>query len=211
MNELEQHVSQLRQALLDGNGDAVVREQHWLMGAISTALLQQDQPAMMALRGHLADLAPLADHYGAARPGERWRAAWEILHDFTAGIRPLEQSRLAEPRTFSGVLLEHIAKQPGITPSQLASQTRKQGNHVSNTLRALAEQGLVQHVPAGRNSFYHLTAMGIEARQRWQLQSEPPREENKVSNVVPIFIYVREDRLSGDTTRLPGFGAGARA
>ncbi|MBS4097375.1 MAG: winged helix-turn-helix transcriptional regulator [Sulfuricella sp.] len=209
MNELEQHVSQLRQALLEENGDAATREQHWLMGAISTALLQQDQPAMMALRGHLADLAPLADRYATARPGERWRAAWEILHDFTEGIRPLEQARLAEPRNFSGVLLELIGKQPGITPSQLANRTGKQGNHVSNTLRALADQGLVQRVPAGRNSFYHLSAMGSEALQRLQPHSEAPPEENTGTNVLQ-FPHLNGERLSAaNPNRLPGFYPGA--
>lgn len=205
MNNLEDHLARLRAALIDKDQAAVTREQHWLMGAVSTALLQQDQAAMMTLRGHLADLAPLADHYGEALPGERWRAAWEILLDFTETIRPLEQVRLAAPGQLSGLLLRHIANTPGIQPSELARRVGKEPNHISNTLRALSDQGLVQRVPAGRKSFYHLAAMGVAAlAQQQPLEGiVKPAQTGKVADL----DHAREERLQGRNTReLPANG-----
>ncbi|MFA7243450.1 MAG: MarR family transcriptional regulator [Sulfuricellaceae bacterium] len=202
MDKLEDHLALLRAALIDQDQAAATREQHWLMGALSAALLQQDQAAMMTLRGHLADLAPLADHYGDALPGERWRAAWEILLDFTETIRPLEQVRLAAPGQLSGLLLRHISDTPGITPSELARRVGKEPNHISNTLRALSDQGLVQRVPAGRNSFYHLAAMGVAALAQQQplVETVKPTQPGKVIN----FAHAKKERLQGrDTRELP--------
>lgn len=202
MTDLDSHLDLLRSALAGGDQAAASREERWLMGTISTALLHQDQETMMALRGHLADLAPLADRYGSARPGERWRAAWEILNDFTETIRPLEQHRLAEPGKVSGQLLQLIRSQPGITPGELAKRVGKGLNHVSNTLRTLVDQGLAQRVPAGRTGFYHLSAMGIEALDRLQPASEPPSEEN-TATTVREFPHATRCFDGIDTKRLP--------
>lgn len=212
MDHLEDHIAKMRAALIDKDQAAATREQHWLMGAISAALLQQDQAAMMTLRGHLADLAPLADHYGAALPGERWRAAWEILLDFTEAIRPLEQVRLVAPGQLSGLLLHHIAATPGITPGELACRTGKEPNHISNTLRALSDQGLVQRVPAGRNSFYHLAAMGVAALAQQQPLAEAAKSAPTESGKVIDFAHAKKERLQRrDTARLPARWSGNRA
>jgi DNA-binding MarR family transcriptional regulator len=198
---LESHVQTLRRALLDGDQATAAAEQDWLMGEAAAALLQQDTAAMTALRVHLADLAPLADRYGDGRPGDRWRAVWELLQACGETIRPLEQVRLADASRLSGLLLRHIGASEGITPTELGERTGKRLNHISNILRALMGQGLVHRIPQGREGHYYLSDMG----RALLAQSQPVRAVAPASKApAALPPHVREKRLQGrDTRRLP--------
>jgi len=201
IQDLDRHVQALRQALLAGEAPAAATERDWLMGEVAAALLSQDAEALKALRARLADLAPLADRYGDGRPGDRWRAVWEILHACSETIRPLEQVRLARPGQLSGLLLRHIGDCEGITQGELSTRVGKRPNHVSNTLRGLAEQGLVHRVPQGRTVRYYLSEMGREllAEQR-PARAVPPA----ASGPERPLKYVRPERIEGrNTRRLP--------
>lgn len=204
MTILDQHIKNMRLALLDSDMSSVAVERDWLMGEITAALLEQDEKTMNILRGHLADLAPLVDEYGDAKPGDRWRATWEILRAFCVTYRPLEQFRLAAPGKLSGLLLRHIHKTPGVTPTELVNRVSKNINHVSNTLRALAEQGLVQRIPQGRKKCYYLTAMGREAlAQQQPVAAVEKTIKGKPSNLFKLD-HLRDGRLKNrETSRLP--------
>jgi len=201
--DLDRHILALRQALLAHEKPAAKSEKDWLMGEVAAALLQQDAEALKALRARVCDLAPLADRYAEAQPGDRWRAVWEILHACSETIRPLEQVRLAKPGQLSGLLLRHIGDSEGITPTELGERVGKKPSHVSNTLRALAEQGLVHRVPQGREIRYFLSEMGRELlAERQPVRAVPAIAA--VGGTAIKFPYVEENRLQGrDIRRLP--------
>lgn len=164
MNDnLETRAQALISALIDQDADAVTRHQAWLMGECAAGLLHQDGEALSALRAAVADLGPVADHYGEGKAGERWRAVWELLYAIGETSRPLEQLRLARADTLAGRLLRLIRDEPGISPGEMAKRVHKRSNHVSNALRALIGQGLVHRVPQGRELRYYLSATAREA------------------------------------------------
>jgi DNA-binding MarR family transcriptional regulator len=164
MNEaLARRARALSDALIDGDGAAAATHRDWLMGEVAAGLLQQDGATLMELRAAVADLAPLADHYGEGGPGERWRAVWELLYAIGQTTRPLEQARLARADTVSGQLLRLIRDDPGIAPGKMAKALGKQANHVSNALRGLIDQGLVFRLPRGREVNYYLSETGRAA------------------------------------------------
>ena len=183
-----EQVDQLRQALLGGDAERAEAPQAWLMGEIASALQAQDRDKMMELRGHLANLIPLADHHGSGKPGDRWRAVWELLQACSATHRPLEQYRLAEPGRLSGLILAQIKRQPGITPSELAGDLKKQANQISNELRRLRDEGLVHRVPEGAQRQYFLTSAArtlLVGQSPVRLVVQPQRE----------YLHLREERL----------------
>jgi hypothetical protein len=169
--DYQAHARALVDALIDADPDAVKTHQDWLMGECAAGLLDQDGATLAELRAAVADLAPVADRYGQGLPGDRWRAVWELLHAIGAASRPLEQRRLARPERVSGRLLRLIRETPGISPGRMATALGKQTNHVSNALRGLLDQGLVQRLPRGREVNYYLTETGREA-----LADEAPAE-----------------------------------
>ena len=201
--QLNEQIEQLRQALLGGDSEVVEKPQAWLMGEVASALQAQDRATMMELRGHLANLIPLADHHGSGKPGDRWRAVWELLQACSASHQPLEQYRLAEPARLSGLLLKHIKQQPGITPSELGDALGKKLNQISNELKRLREEGLVHQVPQGAKRQYFLTTAArtlLEGQSPVRLASQGPRE----------FRHLREDRIAGreNLYKIPSIGVG---
>jgi DNA-binding transcriptional ArsR family regulator len=185
-----QHIDQLRQALLDANPEQIEAPQAWLMGEIATVLQSQDREKMMELRGYLADLIPLADHYGTSKPGDRWRTAWELLQASSASHQPLEQYRLAEPGRLSGLILKHIKQIPGITPGELTKILHKMPNQISNELKRLRDDGLVHQIPNGNKRQYFLssTARGL-------LEQQSPARSVPAPAPARKFPHVRKDRL----------------
>ncbi len=161
--DLQSRAQALIDALIDGDLDAARSLQGWLMGECAAGLLNQDGDTLADLRAAVADLAPVADHYGPGKPGDRWRAVWELLHAIGATTRPLEQLRLAYPERVSGQLLRLIRDRPGISPREMVESLGKKANHVSNALRGLIDQGLVDRVTRGREVDYYLTGAGREA------------------------------------------------
>lgn len=159
-NLIHVHVEGLRTALI--NGDQAVTRQHrdWLTCAIAGALLDQDIEAMRILRVELADLISLADHYASEGSGERWRALCEVLQLCCDTFKPLEQVRLAQPNRLSGLILRHIGKESGITPSLLAEKLEKKRSHISNELAALEKEGLIHRLSEGRNTYLYISGIG---------------------------------------------------
>lgn len=166
MNEaLARRVQALTDALIDGDHTAAATHRDWLMGEVAAGLLQQEAATLMDLRAAVADLAPLADHYGEGGPGERWRAVWEILYVIGQTSRPLEQARLARSETVPGQLLRLMRDEPGISPGLMAARLGKRANHISNALRALIDQGLAFRLPHGRTLRYYLSETGHESAE----------------------------------------------
>jgi DNA-binding MarR family transcriptional regulator len=161
--DLQSRAQALIDALIDGDFDAAKHLQGWLMGECAAGLLNQDGETLADLRAAVADLVAVADRYGPGKPGDRWRAVWELLHAIGATTRPLEQLRLAHPQRVSGQLLQLIRDRPGISPSEMVQCLGKKANHVSNALRGLIDQGLVDRVTRGREVDYYLTGTGREA------------------------------------------------
>lgn len=192
--ELEQRAQALRLALIDNDPAAAVELERWLMGEAAAGLLYQDADTLMALRAAVADLAPVADLYGHGRKGDRWRAVWELLHAISETFRPLEQVRLARPKTFPGQLLRLIIEDPGVTPGDLAERTDRKLNQVSNALRKLLDQGLVYRVPQGNTARYFADAA---ARELTGETSAPPRPRAPS----PEEAAGRYPYLSGDLTQ----------
>jgi len=197
-----QSIEQLRQALLSGDSESVEARQAWLMGEIAAALQAQDRVKMLELRGYLANLIPLADHHGSGKPGDRWRAVWELLQALSTSHQPLEQYRLAEPGRLSGLILTHIKWRPGITPRTLGSVLNKRPNQISNELKRLREEGLVHQIPEGAQRRYFLTTAArtlLEGQSPVRTAPQTPKE----------YPHVREERLQGrsDLNKLPAFAS----
>jgi len=158
--QLQTHLTALRQALLNQEGQAVREQQDWLTGAVAAALLNQDQDAMQALRAGLVGLIPIADKYASGGPGERWRALGEVLQACADTYKPLEQVRLAASERLSGLIIKQISRNPGITPSVLAEKLEKSRSHISNELKALYREGLINGIARGRATHLYLSGVG---------------------------------------------------
>lgn len=158
--QLRTRVIQLRDALLDHDEPAIRLHRDWLVGAIAAALLDQDVMAMRALRAELAGLIAITDKHSQGGPGERWRALSELLQACADTYKPLEQMRLAQPDRLSGIILRHISRESGITPSILAEKLKKKRSHISNELNALEKEGLIYKLSEGRNTYLYLSGIG---------------------------------------------------
>ena len=158
--QLQTHLTALRQALLNQEGQAIREQQDWLTGAVAAALLNQDQDAMQALRAGLVGLIPIADKYASGGPGERWRALGEVLQACADTYKPLEQVRLAASERLSGLIIRQISRNPGITPSVLAEKLEKSRSHISNELKALYREGLINGIARGRATHLYLSGVG---------------------------------------------------
>jgi DNA-binding transcriptional ArsR family regulator len=219
--ELEQRALALRLALIDGDSAAADVHQNWLMGEVATGLLYQDAQTLTALGAALADLPPLADRYGDGRKGDRWRAVWELVEAIGETVRPLEQVRLARGGTYTGEVLRLILDEPGITPKAIVERTGRQPNHVSNTLRALLDQGLVYRLPQGRSARYFAEASARELAGAAASGPAEAREPDRRASPAPPSMapgapandlpHVGAGRLgrAESLLDLPGAGAGA--
>lgn len=156
---IESNVLVMRKALLEKSHDLHEIKKCWLMGEITSALMQQDEKSMMILRGHLADLIPLAHEYGDAGDGERWQTTWEILHTFHVTSRPLEQLRLASSKLISGKLLRVLENNPGLSGVELSGLTNESLKKINDAIASLEKHDLIMHIPG--NGLY-LTATARE-------------------------------------------------
>ena len=183
-SELHTHATSLRQALIKSDKSAIRTHRDWLIGAVAAALLDQDMDAMRSLRAELASLIAVTDQYYDAGAGERWRALAEILQACADTYKPLEQMRLAQPNRLSGLVLRHIGRESGITPSSLADKLGKQRNHISNELRALEQEGLIHKLSEGRNTYLYISGIGRKMLENYQAAApvddyrEAPMERN---------------------------------
>lgn len=167
-SQLHAHATDLRTALLKCDWAAIRQHRDWLVGAVAAALLDQNVDAMRALRAELANLVAVTDKYSDAGAGERWRALAEILQACADTCKPLEQMRLAQPNRLSGLILRHIGKESGITPSALADKLDKQRSHISNELKALECEGLIHKLSEGRNTYLYISGIGRKMLENYQ-------------------------------------------
>jgi hypothetical protein len=213
--ELKAHAQDLRLALMDGDKDAAAKLQTWLMGEVAAGLIEQESDALLDLRAAIADLPQVADRYGDGKPGDRWRAVWELLYTVGQTSRPMEQQRLMRPETVPGQLLRLIADTPGIAPTKMAEDLSKETNHISNTLRALLDQGLVYRVPRGRTASYYVTPEAAEGLPNQVPENLVRLPEGVTAANDQRFHFIDPPRLlrSGDVRQLPGrslLAAGSR-
>lgn len=203
---LKKRAQDLRLALMDGDQDAAAKLQAWLMGEVAAGLIEQESEVLLDLRAAIADLPQVADRYGDGKPGDRWRAVWELLYAVGQTTRPMEQQKLMQAETLPGQLLRLIAAQPGIAPTDMGKQLGKERNHVSNTLRALLDQGLVYRVPRGRSAAFYLTpqAKALLPEQAVVPEKLPPADKEPAND--SRFLWVDEQRQTRAVNRheLPG-------
>jgi DNA-binding MarR family transcriptional regulator len=164
MDTLKEHCNNYKQALQNQDEAALHHEKAWLTTAATSALLQQDAQSMQRIKACCGELSALADHFDiTGKPGDRWRALGDTLTLALESGKPLEQLRLVLPSTVSGLLMTHIQKEAGITPSQLAKRSSKAPNHVSNEIKKLENAGLIYRFKRGKNYELFLSNLGAEA------------------------------------------------
>lgn len=208
IDEFRQRAASLRLALIDGDSAAAAQHQAWLMGEAAAGLLHQDTDTLLDLRAAVADLAPVADHYGDGQRGDRWRAVWELLYAVSQATRPQEQQRLAQPDTLPGQILRLIGEHRGITPGELAQRLKKKPNHISNTLRTLIDQGLVFRLPQGREQRYYPSDAGRQLLGLPQAQVAADKADAPIraaNDAHGQFLHVgRENHPGVDRRAVPG-------
>jgi DNA-binding MarR family transcriptional regulator len=163
MDTLSKHCQRYKNAMHDKDIGILQQERNWLVSAVASAMLRQEDSELSALRGQLSELAALADRYDpTARPGDRWRALSEIMMIAQESSLPLEQLRLVLPNKLTGLMMKHIRQEPGITPAQLAQRCAKQPNHISNELKKLDKALLIHRLRQGRSQHLYLSGSGKE-------------------------------------------------
>jgi DNA-binding MarR family transcriptional regulator len=163
MDTLSKHCQRYKNAMHDKDIVILQQERNWLVSAVASAMLRQEDSELSALRGQLSELAALADRFDpTARPGDRWRALSEIMMIAQESSLPLEQLRLVLPNKLTGLMMKHIRQEPGITPAQLAQRCAKQPNHISNELKKLDKALLIHRLRQGRSQHLYLSASGKE-------------------------------------------------
>jgi hypothetical protein len=191
MSTLKQHGDNYKQALQAQDAEALLREKNWLTTAAASALLEQDAEAMRQVRACFADLGALADRFDSTgKPGDRWRALGDVLTLALQSGKPLEQLRLVLPNSVGGLLMKHIQKEPGITPSALALRTGKQANHISNALKKLDAAGLLHTITRGKSKTLFLSVLGKQA-----LESLAPLQVVEKTVAPAEFKYCDLERL----------------
>jgi hypothetical protein len=142
MDALPLHCQRYKKAMQDKELDVLQQEKNWLVSAVASAVLRQENSELSALRAQLSELAALADRFDpTCKPGDRWRSLSEIMLITQESSMPLEQLRLVLPGKLTGLMMKHIREEPGITPAQLAERCGKERNHISNELKKLDGDG----------------------------------------------------------------------
>ncbi len=163
MDALSNHCDRYKKAMQDKELSVLQQEKNWLVSAVASAVLRQENGELSALRGQLSELAALADRFDlTAKPGDRWRVLSEVMMIAQQSRLPLEQLRLVLPNKLTGLMMKHISKEPGITPAQLAKRCAKQPNHISNELKKLDKALLIHRLRKGRSQHLYLSALGKE-------------------------------------------------
>lgn len=188
MNNLIQHRDTYKQALQTKDANALLREKAWLTAAAASALLEQDTEAMRRVRACCADLSSLADRFDSTgKPGDRWRTLGDMLTLALDSGKPLEQLRLVLPSTVGGMMMKHIEKEPGITPTELSRRCQKQPSHTANEIKKLENAGLIYRFKRGKSHELFLSILGKEA-----LDSVAPMKV--ISQQEPKSVYKYEDK-----------------
>jgi len=188
MNNLIQHRDTYKQALQTKDANALLREKAWLTAAAASALLEQDTEAMRRVRACCADLSSLADRFDSTgKPGDRWRTLGDMLTLALESGKPLEQLRLVLPSTVGGMMMKHIEKEPGITPTELSRRCQKQPSHTANEIKKLENAGLIYRFKRGKSHELFLSILGKEALDSVAPMKVIPQQE-------PKSVYKYEDK-----------------
>lgn len=191
MNNLIQHRDTYKQALQTKDANALLREKAWLTAAAASALLEQDTEAMRRVRACCADLSSLADRFDSTgKPGDRWRTLGDMLTLALESGKPLEQLRLVLPSTVGGMMMKHIEKEPGITPTELSLRCQKQPSHTANEIKKLENAGLIYRFKRGKSHELFLSILGKEA-----LDSVAPMKVISQQEPKPVYKYEDKERV----------------
>lgn len=187
MDSLIKHREAYKLALQTKDEIALLHEKACLTAAAASALLEQDAKEMRNIRAYCADLSSLADRFDTTgKPGDRWRALGDVLTLALESGKPLEQLRLVLPSTVGGLMMKHIEKQPGITPTELSQRCDKQPNHTANEIKKLENAGLIHCLKRGKNKELFLSVLGKEALDRVAPLKIVPQQE-------PIRVFKHAD------------------
>jgi len=86
---------------------------------------------------------------------------------------------LVLPSTVGYLMMKHIEKQPGITPTELSRRCDKQPNHTANEIKKLENAGLIHCLKRGKNKELFLSVLGKEALDRVAPLKIVPQQELK--------------------------------
>ncbi len=176
-------VQKLREAMFDGDLEVVEKQRRWLTGQAAMALLNQDAEMLLFLAGRFAVLSDLADQCELpSRPGDSWQMLRDVLFSCAKTSKPLERIRLADVNKLSGRILRHIQDAKGITPKEIIELTGKSDTHISNELKKLNDEGLINRLPYGNTKWILLTKKGRELMEffRDMENYEPEKVEEDV-------------------------------
>lgn len=191
MDAFLKHCDRYKKAMQDKELSVLQQEKNWLVSAVASAVLRQEESELSALRSQLSELAALADRFDpTAKPGDRWRALSEVMMIAQESSLPLEQLRLVLPNQVTGLMMKHIRDEPGITPALLAARCAKQPNHISNELKKLDKALLIYRLRKGKNQHLYLSALGKETLGSLALVQAAPTPSRQVS-----YLHIDKDRM----------------
>lgn len=192
MDALTKHQQAYKQALKSQQESTILQEKAWLTTAVATSLLAQDTKDMQQMRASLADLSILADRFDlTGKPGDRWRGLSDMLTQALESGKPLQQLRMVLPSTITGLCIQHIRQQPGITPTELANNLNKTNSHISNELKKLESGGLIYRLKRGKGRELFLSVLGKEA-----LESIAPVKVVKLEKKKSTYFYADPTRVA---------------
>lgn len=197
MEDIFQHRDAYKKALKTQDSSAMLKEKVWLTAAAAAALLEQDAEAMRGVKACCADLSALADRFDeTGKPGDRWRTLGDMLSLALESGKPLQQLRLVLPSTVSGLIMTHINKKPGITPTELTERCLKSKTHIANEIKKLESAGLIHSFKRGTNKELFLSILGKAALDslspsnlvtrpstNWEYKHMDPEREQKLRNI----------------------------
>ena len=74
MDAFSKHCDRYKKAMQDKELSVLQQEKNWLVSAVTSAVLRQEESELSALPSQLSELAALAGRFGpTATPGDRWR------------------------------------------------------------------------------------------------------------------------------------------
>ncbi len=140
-------IDDMRKALIEDDQVQAERLKRQLLAKTARALQIQDSDALHTLDAAFADLAPLADHYAQASPGELWHGLGRVIDAMLQAGLPIPlRAGLKGQR---GKLLAMIQGDEGLRPKALAKRLAISEQNLGNLLKGLEDQGLILRLRRG--------------------------------------------------------------
>ena len=110
---------------------------------------------------------------------------------------------LADPSRVSGLILRKINQNPGITPSALGKDLHKTPSHISNELKELYKEGLLEKLTRGRITCLYLSGIGKDVLNSFTAMRSLPKGTNAM-HPQRNYPYSDPNRTKNPSTKLPG-------